>query len=177
MNTEFVLRQIERAITGICLASAWFLLPLLIANRVFDIVARQYIATPSNFIQLIEWRAFLFLVLLSFGYAYLCDAHIRVDILRDRYPPPAKAWIEMAGFLLAVVPFCAVIMWYGTEFALQSYFQGERSGLAFGRPVKWVIKAILPFGAFILLLAGAVVFTRNIRFLLGWEARPAPAED
>ncbi len=150
---------------------------MLIVRRVFDIVARQYMATPSNFIKVIEWRAFLFLVLLSFGYAYLRDAHIRVDILRDRFSPSALAWIEIAGFLLAVIPFCIVLMWYGAEFAHQSYLQGERSVLALGRPVKWVIKTMLPFGAFVLLLAGTVVFTRNLLFLLGRRTRPAPADD
>lgn len=176
MAIEKVLHAIERAITGISLTTAWVLLPLLIANRVFDIVGRQYFRTPSNFIQVIEWRAFLFLVLLSFGYAYLRNAHIRVDILRNRWSPTTQAWVELAGCLLAMAPFCFVIIWYGTEFALQSYDQAERSGLFLGRPLKWLIKGMLPFGTLLLFLAGGVIFTRNVLFLLGRASHPAPPD-
>lgn len=169
VSIHTILRLIERLIAAISIGAAWFLLPLLVLVRVFDIVARQYISTPSNLIQVIEWRAFLFLVLLSFGYTYLRNAHIRIDILRNRLSPTAQAWIELGGCLLLVLPFCIVVIGYGVDYAWQSYLQGEREPIALGRPLQWLVKGTLPFGALLLFLAGVVVFARNSLFILGHE--------
>lgn len=176
MFIHTILRFLERAIAGISIGAAWILLPILITVRVFDIVARQYIITPSNFIQALEWRAFLFFVLLSFGYTYLRNAHIRVDILRTGFSMRTQAWIEIGGCLLAMAPFCIVVIDYGVDYSWQSYLQGERELVALGRPLKWLVKGIVPFGTLLLLLAGIVVLTRNVLFLLGQEDQPAPRQ-
>ncbi|MCZ6841242.1 MAG: TRAP transporter small permease subunit, partial [SAR324 cluster bacterium] len=153
VSLETFLSTIERGIAVIAIGAAWVLLPLLAINRTFDIVARQFIATPANFVQMLEVRAFLFLVLLSFGFAYLRNAHIRVDVIRVYLTPKKQAWSEIAGFLLAVVPVCIVIGNYGIDYAMMSYGQGEREAIFLGRPMQWVVKSMLPFGILLLFLA------------------------
>ena len=66
------------------IASAVVLLPLLIGVRCYEIVMRKIFNAPSTFLQFIEWEAFTLLVVLSLGFAYVRNAHVRVDILRDR---------------------------------------------------------------------------------------------
>ncbi len=174
MSLHKTLNRIERVITFISLGTAWVCIPIMIGVRSFDIVARQFFATPSNYFQFVEWRAFMFLVLLGLGHAYLSNAHVRIDIIHSHISKKTQAWIESAGFFLAITPFCAVIIWYGGEFALRAYQNGEREVIAFGAPVRWMINGMLPLGGFLLLLAGAVVFTRNVLFLLGRSGTPAP---
>ena len=174
VSLETFLSTIERGIAVIAIGAAWVLLPLLAINRTFDIVARQFIATPANFVQMLEVRAFLFLVLLSFGFAYLRNAHIRVDVIRVYLTPKNQAWSEIAGFLLAVVPVCIVIGNYGIDYAIMSYGQGEREAIFLGRPMQWVVKSMLPFGILLLFLAGSTVCVRNVLFLLGRAEKPAP---
>ena len=65
MSIHKTLNGIERVITFISLGAAWVCIPIMILVRSFDIVARQYISTPSNYFQWVEWRAFMFLVLLA----------------------------------------------------------------------------------------------------------------
>lgn len=174
MSINNILDSIERVIAIISLTSAWILIPTMIAVRSFDIVARQFFITPGTYIQFIEWRAFLFLVLLGLGHAYLTDTHVRIDIIHSHITREKRVWIETAGFFLAIVPFCAVIIWYGAESAAYSYEIAEREVIAFGRPVQWMVKAMLPIGGFLLLTAGAVVCIRNVLFLLGRSDTPAP---
>lgn len=176
MSLQAFLDAIDRTISAIAIGAAWVMLPLLVINRSFDIVARQFIVTRPNLVQLVEWRAFLFLVMLSFGYAYLRNAHIRVDIFRVRLSPKGMARAEIAGFLLAIIPIFLVLGGYGVDYSLQSYGQGEREGIFLGLPLRWVIKGMVPLGVFILFLAGCVVTTRNILFLLGRAEAPAPEE-
>ena len=176
MSLNSVLNAVERGVIAVSLVSAWVLIPLMIAIRVFDIVARRYNASPSNLIQALEGRAFLFLVFLSFGYAYLRNAHVRVDILRIRFSPRGQAWMEIAGILLAVVPLSLVVIGFGIEYSHQSFLIGEREAIALGRPLQWLVKGMLPFGMGLLSLAGLVILIRNFLFLTGRAERPAPPE-
>ena len=174
VSIQNILNTIERVICFISLASAWVFIPIMILVRSFDIVARQFFSTPSNYFQFVEWRAFMFLVLLGLGHAYLSNAHVRIDIIHSHITPRTRGWIEAAGFLLAIVPFCAVLIWYGGEFSYRAYENGEREVIAFGLPVRWMINAILPVGGLLLLISGAVVFIRNVLFLLGRSGAPSP---
>ena len=176
MSLKSVLNAVERGIVVVSLVSAWVLIPLMIAIRVFDIVARRYNASPSNLIQSLEGRAFFFLVFLSFGYAYLRNAHVRVDILRIRFSPRGRAWLEIAGILLAIVPLSVVVIGYGIEYSHQSFLIGEREAIALGLPLKWAVKGMMPFGMGLLFVAGLVILIRNILFLTGRAEHPAPPE-
>lgn len=176
MSIHKILNAIERVISFISLASAWVFIPIMILVRSFDIVARQFFGTPATYFQFVEWRAFMFLVLLGLGHAYLSNAHVRIDIIHSYITQRTRGWIEAAGFFLAIVPFCAVIIWYGAEFAFRAYENGEREVIAFGLPVRWMINAIIPVGGLLLFISGAVVFIRNVLFLLGRSGTPAPED-
>jgi TRAP-type mannitol/chloroaromatic compound transport system permease small subunit len=132
---------------------------------------RKLFNAPSAFLQFIEWEAFTLLVLLSLGFAYVKNAHVRVDILRDRLGPRARAGIELAGFLIFMLPFALVVIVHGADYADDSWRHGERSALAWGRPLKWLIKAALPFGVGLFLLATTIAALRNLRFLCRGDGR------
>lgn len=174
LRSHGLLGAAEKAVAWACIGPALIMLPLLIAVSVYDIVGRQFYNTGSTRLQELEWHLFLGLVMASIGYAYLRDVHVRIDVVRDRLSDRAKAAIEAAGYLVALVPFCLVVIVYGSDLAWMSFTSGERSRAALGLPMRWIIKSTLPLGAVLLLLAGTSVFVRNVLFLLGHEGRPAP---
>ena len=171
MSLIRLIRLIEQAIVGFSLIVMWGLLPPLILMRGYDIVARQFYKTPSNLFQFLEWNAFFLFVLLTLAFTYLRNGHVRIDIIRNRASPRAKAWIEILGFVLALAPFCIVLIIYGAQFAWEGYLSHDR--WLFGLP-GWVKKAAPPFGLFLLLLVGLTITARNVLFLLGREPGPAP---
>jgi len=93
--------------------SALVILPFIICTRVFEIVARKVFGYASSFPQYLEWELFVFLVLLTLGYAYVRGAHIRVDIIRERLRPKACERIELVGLLLLMLPFALVVIYRG----------------------------------------------------------------
>ena len=95
-------------------------------------------------------------------------------MIRVRLTPRKHAWLEIAGFFLAVIPVCIVVGYYGVDYAMMSYGQGEREVIFLGRPLQWVVKSMLPFGVLLLFLAGSTVCARNVLFLLGRAEKPAP---
>ena len=166
--------QIETVVAWACKGPALVILPTLIGVSAYDIVGRQFYNTGSTRLQELEWHLFLALVMSAIGFAYLRDVHVRIDVLRNRLSPRKKAGIEIAGYAAALVPFCLVVIIYGSELAWLAFVSGEKSRAALGLPMRWIIKSSLPLGAFLLLLAGTTVFLRNVLFLVGRESQPAP---
>ncbi len=170
-----VVNLLDRMIRGFGLFVAWGLLPPLILMRAYDIVAKQFFAVPSALFQVLEWNAFFLLALLTIGFTYLQDGHVRIDVVRDRLSARAKAWIEIVGFLFACLPFCLVLIFYGGQFAMISY--GDQEPWLFPGVGLWLKKAMLPFGGLLLLTAGTLTTARNALFLYGRAPSPAPNGD
>jgi len=174
---RYAIGRVEAAVAWCCTLPAMVILPLLVGVSIYDIVGRQFYNTGSTRLQELEWHLFLTLVMVSIGYAYLRDIHVRIDVFRNRATDRTKAIVEIVGYFVALVPFCLVIVVYGSELAAMAFTTGERSRAAMGLPMRWVIKSTLPCGALILLLAGSCALVRNILFLRAEEPRPAPDGD
>lgn len=168
-------RMLERGIIWFGALVAWATLIPLIAVSVYDMIGRQFFHVGSTRLQELEWHFFLAVVMLGLGYAYLRDAHVRIDILRDRLTLRMRAWIELSGCLLVLVPFCMMLIVHGGELALNSFVENERARAPLGLPMRWIIKSCLPVGGLLLLLAGLSVAIRNAMFLAGRATGPAPA--
>jgi TRAP-type mannitol/chloroaromatic compound transport system permease small subunit len=167
-------RALERGIIWLGALVAWMTLIPLIAVSVYDMIGRQFFNVGSTRLQELEWHFFLALVMLSLGYAYLRDAHVRIDLFRDRLPLRTRAWIELFGYLLIVVPFCVVLVVHGGRFTLASFDTSEGARAPLGLPMRWIIKSALPVGGILLLLAGLSVAIRNAMFLAGRAADLSP---
>src|SRR5262245_56898355 len=97
--------------------------------------------------------AFFAMTMTSFGYAYAAGAHVRLDILSRRFPPPLNAVIELAGTLLVLVPLCALVVIDGVDSTWRSFVQGERwADTAW--PLQWAVRAWVPLGFALLMTAG-----------------------
>lgn len=169
-------RILDRAVAALALAFAWVALPLLILFPVFSVAGRQFRFGSESLYEL-GGNLFFVLVMLSFGYAYLRDGHVRVDVFRSRLTLQRIAWIELLGCLVIVIPLSWFLVDFGAEAAWRAFAHGERaSGLA-DLPLQWLIRASVPLGFLGLLLAAVSVALRNLLFLLGTHGAPAPEGD
>lgn len=163
------------ALTAI--VAAWTFIPELVFVRATDILSRQlFRQPPSGWFQAIEWAGFWSLIVLGAGYAYWKNAHVRVDVVRERLSAKGKAWVEIFGFVFLLSPVCAVVLIAGWEFVLRSFLDGELSGALMGSETQWIFKAMMLLCFTQLLWLGAYVTWRNIRFLRGLEETIFPPE-
>ena len=162
---------------GLALAFAWLALPLLILFTVLNVAGRVLRLGGSAALYEAGGDLFFVLVMMSFGYAYLRDGHVRVDIFRGRLAPGAVASIELVGCLAIVMPLSWFLVAYGVEAAWVAFVQGERTSALGDLPLEWLVKAGVPLGFLGLLLAAACVTVRNALFLLGTGDAPAPGGD
>lgn len=130
---------------------------------------------PARLLEL-EWHFHAALFMLTLGYAYNHNVHVRIDMLITRASDNARAWIELIGIVLFLLPFgIALTMWsYG--FWLQSWRFNEMSDISGGLPARWVIKAVLPIGTILLLVSGMSNAFRLIAFIFGDAETRAAAQ-
>ena len=133
---------------------------VLLAVIVVNVLLRYVFSEGRIELEELQWHLYAIGFLLGLGVAYQADAHIRVDVLHERMQPATQAWIELYGILLFLLPFIALVLIYSVPFVISSYNLSEVSPSPGGLPLRWLIKACLPLGFLILLLA---VVSRLIR--------------
>ena len=136
----------------------------------------QQAAFGSTRLQELEWHLHTILFLPCLGWAYVTGAHVRIDIFRERCSARTKAWIEIVGILLFLLPFTALVVWFGIDFAASSLAQHESSASAGGLGNRWIIKAVLPAGLLLLMLAGIARLLTSAAQLAG-SAKDSRARD
>jgi TRAP-type mannitol/chloroaromatic compound transport system permease small subunit len=126
-----------------------------------------YQTFPSTRLQEMQWHLHSVLFLLALGYAYVRDAHVRIELVRDMMGPRTRVWMELVGAALFLVPYCYVVIKYGNENALRAFHIGEGSDALTGLPYRFIIKGMLPLGFVIVALSGLSAVLRCVVYLYG----------
>lgn len=146
---------------------AALLLILLLLNVFYDVIMRYVFNDVSIGMQEMEWHLYSSMFLLGIAYTLRHDAHVRVDLIYDRLSLNNKAWVNLFGVIIFLLPFIFIIGFYGVSFALESYQLNEQSGDPGGLTLRWLIKAMIPFSFTALFLAGISLLLNTINTLRG----------
>lgn len=138
---------------------------LLLAIIVINVVLRYAFGEGRIEFEEIQWHLYATGFLLALGYAVQTDSHIRVDVLHERFSPTLQAWLEFYGILLFLLPFILLILFFSVPFVAASFELSEISNAPGGLPFRWAIKAMLPLGFMLLLLAALSRLSRVWAFL------------
>ena len=141
------------------------LLLLMIFNVLFDVVMRYSFHNSSVGMQELEWHLFSVVILFGLGYALKEEAHVRVDFLYDNFSKKTKAYINIFGTLLFLIPLSLLIIFGSYEYVMDSYTMNEISSDPGGLTHRWIIKAAIPLGFIFLILSGLVYILKNIIIL------------
>jgi len=170
MSTDFWVKlsgKLERFVLRISLLLAWVIVLSLVTISAIDVIGRQVFFASGETINTVMAILFLNMALLFIGAAYLQDAHVRIDILQERFPERLRIWIELIGNLAIILPVCILIIYYGSIQALSNLRQGELLGDFGILGLKGLYEASVPAGFFLFLLASISVTIRNALFLFG----------
>jgi TRAP-type mannitol/chloroaromatic compound transport system permease small subunit len=129
-------------------------------------MSRYAFSISSNAWLEIQWQMFSGIFLLGSAHVLKLNEHVRVDILYMGRSQRGKLWIDVFGIIFFLVPVTVMMVWMGEFFFQDSYADGEMSASAGGLPL-WPVKALLPFGFFLLLLQGLAELIKRIAGLQG----------
>jgi TRAP-type mannitol/chloroaromatic compound transport system permease small subunit len=148
----------------------WLVLATILISA-GNAVSRYGFSFSSNAWLEIQWYLYAAVFLCAAGYTLKQDAHVRIDLVSGRLSRRARAWIDIAGALLMLLPVCAIVFWFGWEAFAESWRIGEVSENA-GGLARWPVKLLVPVGFALLVLQGLSETIKRIAFLRGLAPPP-----
>jgi len=148
--------------------SAWLTLLMVIVT--FVVVVMRYVF-DVGFIWLQEsvvWmHAFVFMV--GAAYTLQQEEHVRVDIFYRDMSPQRKAWIDIIGVVLFLLPLCFFLAWKAADFVAVSWQLEESSRESGGLPYPLIplLKTVLIVMPLTVGLQGIALLMRSLAALRG----------
>jgi len=103
------------------------------------------------------------------GYALYRNDHVRVDIFFRPASTRIKAWLDLLGVCLFLMPFAWVVWAYGLTFVSRSIGLWEGSANPGGMPGLFVVKSFILVFAATIALQGIAMAIRSILIIAGRE--------
>ncbi len=152
---------------------AW-LVVIMVGIGAFNAVVRYLsrftgMNLSSNAYIELQWYLFSMVFLLGAAYGLRHNAHVRVDVLYGRLSSRGKAWINLVGTFLFLIPFCILMIWTSWEYVLNSWSIFEASPDPGGLP-RYPIKTIIPLAFVLLLLQAVSQAVKQVAILRGVSA-------
>ena len=163
-----ITRWIDRLNEWVGSGVAWVTLGLVLVVFV-DVVMRYMLNKSFVFTQELEWHLFGFIFLIGAGYTLLHDGHVRVDIIYQRLGIKGRAWTNLLGVILFLIPGCIMVISTSWQFAANSFSMMEGSPDPGGIPFRFIIKGCIPVGFTLLLLQGISLGLHSFMQITGVE--------
>ena len=157
---------------------AWMVLPL-VGITVMDVCIRKvgkFQVTlveifgrffDSTVLQELEWHFHTGLFALVLGYGYIWNTHVRVDLIREHLGFRKKAWMELIGLTVFLIPYTCIVVYFAVVYAVDSFLMNEISASTVGLTHRWIIKSVLVVGLVFVLIAGLSVLLQVLSVLFG----------
>ncbi len=139
---------------------------LFIATIFLNVVLRYVFNTSFVFMAEVEWHLFAFIFLMGAGYTLLYERHVRVDIFYSTMDAKKRALVNCLGVLVFLIPSCYLVLTTSIPWVITAYKIGEVSIDPGGIPARFLLKAVLPIGYFLMLIQGLSLCIKSIYILL-----------
>ena len=162
-------------ITVVGKAVSW-LWPILILVIIANVVLRYVFNLGLIVFEELQWHIYAIGFMIGLSFAVVRDRHVRVDALSERMSVRTRAWIELIGLGVFLLPFCVFVVIKAWPFVLTAWETGEVSIAPGGLGHRWAIKSVI-IVAFALLIVAAVSRISRVTALLFGFPKSLPYED
>lgn len=157
-------------------AVAWFTLAMVIIT--FTVVLMRYaFSTGRVWLQDSVTYLHALVFLIGAGYTLKHGGHVRVDIVYRALSARGRAWVDLLGTLLLLIPFAVFLIWIAWDYVAASWALREGARISGGLPWTYLLKSAMIGMAALLLLQALSLLIRNALILAGHpEAAPPPEQ-
>ncbi|MBZ0133126.1 MAG: TRAP transporter small permease subunit [Anaerolineales bacterium] len=143
----------------------WLILAAVLISAGNAIVRKIFNMSSNAFLE-IQWYLFAAVFMLGAGYAFLKNAHVRIDFLSNRFSERTRNWIDIFGILLFLGPLCYMLIVMSWPLFMNAWTSGEMSQNANGL-IRWPVYLMIPAGMALLLLQAFSELIKRVAFLRG----------
>jgi TRAP-type mannitol/chloroaromatic compound transport system permease small subunit len=148
-----VIRTIDKVTEVASYAFLVVIIPLILAN-VVEVFARYVLRAPTMWALDVTTMSYAALFMLGAAMALLKGAHVRTDMLWERFSDRRKGMIDSLAFLLFFLPTMVVLFYISIDDFLYSISIDERSSSGAWTPILWPLRGVIPLTALMLFLQG-----------------------
>ena len=113
-----------------------------------------------------QWYAFSVIFLLGAAYGVNQDAHVRVDVMYARMTAKKRAWIDLGGTVIFLIPFCVMMLYVSFPAVRNSFSVREMSPDPGGLP-RYPIKALILVSFALLVLQAVSQMVKQVDVIRG----------
>ena len=160
--------RIDRLNGAIGRTAAWVALAVVLLQ--FSVVVMRYVFGAGS-IWLTESIIYGHAALLMLAAAWTLQegGHVRVDVFYADASLRTKAWVNLLGACLLLLPFMAVLLYFSWPYVARSWAILERSRETSGIPAVFLLKTLIPLFAVMMALQGVAQAIR------AWDMLRTPA--
>ncbi len=139
---------------------------MLVLLIFIDVVLRYLFSQTSAWVIELEWHLFALIFLLGAAYTLKKDQHVRVDVFYTHFSPRKKAWVNLLGTILFLIPWCLIVIYTSYHYADNSFAVKEISADPGGLPARYLIKFSITIGFVLLLLQALALCLKSIAVIV-----------
>lgn len=166
MNAMLKFSRLIDAFTDLVGKSVIWLVLAAVLISAGNAIVRKAFNMSSNALLEIQWYLFSAVFLLGAGYAFLKNAHVRIDFISNHLSPKMRNWIDIVGIIIFLGPLCILLIKLSWPLFVNAWVSGEMSQNA-GGLVRWPAMLLIPAGMALLLLQAASELIKRFAFLRG----------
>lgn len=159
-------------------AFGWCIMVLTFATC-YEVFVRYVLNAPTTWAFDMSVQMYGALFMMAGAYTLSRNGHVRGDVVHRLLPERVKAGIDLALYILFLMPGVFALIWYGWDFAADSWRYKEVSWSSPARVQIYFFKTLIPVaGSLVLLQAIAEIYRCIICLRTGaWPARLEDVEE
>ncbi len=146
-------------------AMMWFLLATTLISASNAIIRKLFNISSNGFLE-IQWYLFAAVFMLGSGYAFLKNAHVRIDFISSKFSDRGRNIVDVIGIVAFVFPLCYLMIKLSWPVFENAWVSGEMSSNA-GGLVRWPVYGLIPLGFVILAVQAVSELIKRLAFLTG----------
>lgn len=104
--------------------------------------------------------------MLGAAYTFKDDEHVRVDVFYREFSARKKAWVNVIGGVLFLLPFCGYTAYLSYDYVAASWHVLETSQEPGGLPFVYLLKTLIPLMMLMLIVQGIADILKNLGVVL-----------
>lgn len=167
-TARLLARWIDRFTESLGQLTAWLVIIMVLVGS-WNVVGR-YIGRivgqnlTSNTLLELQWYLFALVFMLGAAYTLKQNGHVRVDLLYKDWSPRRKAWVNLLGCLLFLIPFSGLVIYFSWGWTINSWTVFENSPNVGGLP-RYPIKSLIIVSFILLILQGLSEVVKSLVIL------------
>ncbi|MGD8322849.1 MAG: TRAP transporter small permease subunit [Gammaproteobacteria bacterium] len=149
------LRQFSE-LTGAVIS--WLTLPMVVATFVIALLRYAFALNWIWMQELVVWMHAL-VFMLAAAYTLNRDEHVRVDIFYSQFSTRQRAWVELIGSLVFLLPLSIMLIFMSFDYVATSWSIREGSPEVGGLPYPFVpaMKTLIPLAFVLVAIQGVAI--------------------